>query len=1252
MKKEIIITTGIIIFALVFAMVFIIFKAPTTNINYDAETQYLKEIEKAFVVSNYTCDDNYCFVNDDKVYLNCTASSFNPECTISTKNFTGNADMVFLFDTTEVKPISLEYNPQTQTIEESFTCEDNYIVDTVNKHLFCYSTTTDDVSTYNSTIFNGSYDRGNLQTKTVYWDKEVTTWTKYNRGYEMERINFKNMTRKYTLSDIPFTANQERKFRLNLIPITTAQKHKYWIGIKPSALTWNEAIEQNKYMVLDPWTPDLNTNIIAYWSFNQTGAGDNAIDSVLSLNNHEGTSSGTSTIAGKISSAFDYSPTDYVEITNSTNLNFTLTTDSFSWAGWFYQDNVDTSKQHILGTGTATAPDAWVRSMSDNRLQWLVRDKDYDSASIQSASAVSSATWYHLTVTFDAIQHNASLWLDGSLLGSTVSANIDGYILADNWFFGSGENTILLNGRTDEFGVWGEVLSKTKIEGLYNSGTGITYQQSIIPSINILFPINSTVYTTPVDYLNYTVDASGESCWYSADQGASNSSFVTAGNNFSISTVPAWNNFTLYCNSSSGDVGLNTTDFYINKSVGTVLILPITTTLTTNTSILFEYNNTVLNTNLTNATFYLWWDNGTVINQDTYTLSGNETVNNRTIKTIGEGEYIWNVQTCGNDVSCNFGVTNFSFDIDIDGPIPLLTYPTGVLGAVVDGTTLNLNWTISETGENMTEHLQNCSYTYNGSTTYMVKATCLANYTTFGYSAGKDNITFTAWDIFNLSNEATTSWIVSLSEINQTYNAFTTEGAEEDFLIYVTVNPVYSITASQLIYNGTTYTGTTTDLGGNVFRALRTITIPSVTATGNVTFYWRFAFNDTSIVNSLSKNQSIANVLIDNCSTYTYKLLELEAIDEEEQTHINETTLNTSIEVDINVYSNDLSVSLVNYSNIFNRTNPVSICTNSNMSNALKYDAIIKYSAENYSSEYYNVQRGTLQYGLIPYNISLFDLLTEDATDFQITFKDSSFLVIEDALINIARQYVGEGTFKTVEIPKTDSNGQTVAHLVTNDIIYNMVVTKNGEVIGVFNNLIAFCEDKVTGSCFINLNAIGNNTALYDYSSSTGIDYSLDYNKTSRLLTFAFVTTDGNIKTINLTAVKMDQLGNTSACDEVLISSSGIITCNVASSIGNETLFINIYADNQLVANDYVKAGDKFNLGDTGYLFLIFMLLSFPLMFSSSKTGVIIGVLLGFISASLLSIIQGGVIGLGASLLWLIISGLILIYIINTKRET
>ena len=71
-------------------------------------------------------------------------------------------------------------------------------------------------------------------------------------------------------------------------------------------------------------------------------------------------------------------------------------------------------------------------------------------------------------------------------------------------------------------------------------------------------------------------------------------------------------------------------------------------------------------------------------------------------------------------------------------------------------------------------------------------------------------------------------------------------------------------------------------------------------------------------------------------------------------------------------------------------------------------------------------------------NITLFDLNLSDSTEFQLTFTGDDYLPLEDALIFIDRQYIAENTFKTVELPLTDSNGQTILHLVRNEVIYNI----------------------------------------------------------------------------------------------------------------------------------------------------------------------------------------------------------------------
>jgi len=692
--------------------------------------------------------------------------------------------------------------------------------------------------------------------------------------------------------------------------------------------------------------------------------------------------------------------------------------------------------------------------------------------------------------------------------------------------------------------------------------------------------------------------------------------------------------------------------------VGADLIAPTNAQKINMTTVTFQYNATQRNTNVTNVTHFIWFSNGTnfLTNTTSFGAGGdNETQEMFTLQSgLIDSPYIWTAKSCGNDVLCVMA-SNFTFETHTVATGLEVTSPSGSLGAVNDGTTLNVSWSVTEAGQNLSEHVQNCSYTYNGVTTYLSVVTCVqTNTTTFNYAAGVDNISMTVIEEFNFTTTNTTSWIVVLSEINQSWNNVTTEGASEDFTIFVNTNPAFTITAAQLTYNGTASTGTLTNPSGNLYKATETFTVPSVGSDQNVSFFWTFTLNDTSTVNGLTKNQTIQNFAVDDCSVNNIVMMNMSHKDEEFQNLLNASLYNTTIEIDLLIQSTDLTQTVVNFSNFYNETNPAQVCLNASLNQTeYVFDATIRYEGDSYSKEYYHFQRATLTNSSIPNEINLFDLLTADATEFQITFKDSNFIVVEDALINIARQYVSEGTFKTVEIPKTDSNGQTVAHLVEADVKYNMIVTKNGVVIGSFTNLIAYCEDQISGSCFISLNAVGSNTLMYNTNDTLGIAFPpIEYNKTSRILTFDFVTTDGNIKTINLSAVKMDMVGNITACDEVLSSSSGTITCTIPNSIGNDTVIINIFVDDVLVHVDYVQSGKPLDTGDFGYFFLIFMLLSFPLMLSQTKTGIILGVILGFIAASLFSFIEGGIIGFGSSGLWLIISGIILIYTLQTKDQS
>lgn len=483
------------------------------------------------------------------------------------------------------------------------------------------------------------------------------------------------------------------------------------------------------------------------------------------------------------------------------------------------------------------------------------------------------------------------------------------------------------------------------------------------------------------------------------------------------------------------------------------------------------------------------------------------------------------------------------------------------------------------------------------------------------------------------------------------YNEDTTEGNSETFTINVTTRQ--QITSADLIYNNTKYSGTLSKTG-LTYNITKTISVDTLDANINLTFYWNFTMADGTEVHSITNNQSVINLLIDDCSTHTIRILNYTLKDEENQTILGGVSMNTSIEIDLDIYPKGLTTSILNFSKKFSQTNPIGVCLNKEAVDYKLY-ATAKYSSQDREIEYHHIQNATIKNTTTPINISLLDLATADSTAFQIIYKDTNFLPVEDALIDIQRQYVSEGLFKSVEIPKTDSSGQTVAHLVLNDIVYTILVSKYGSVLATFDNIRAFCEDTITGDCKINLNAFETGIAIEDWTITKNLDYTLSFDESTREIGVIFTTADGTSATVSVNTTKSDRWGNETVCSDVLISSSGTLSCVIPESYGNVSAITRIYINNELISINQLKIfedrADYF--GGTGIILLLMLIITIPLMLITSTIGVVLGSIFGLIIAGALMLYTGfSWFGTGSAIVFLIAAGAIIIYKIAERSKT
>lgn len=553
-----------------------------------------------------------------------------------------------------------------------------------------------------------------------------------------------------------------------------------------------------------------------------------------------------------------------------------------------------------------------------------------------------------------------------------------------------------------------------------------------------------------------------------------------------------------------------------------------------------------------NASYYVWYANGTLLSTIPVSLSGNSTINTQFIDNFTLGDYKWNIQA-------TYGNSTYS----------------------------NSSWAPGG----------NFSFTYNP------------------FKVNSENYT------------------------NQTIM-----GSYEPFEINISVIPGYQISYGYLVYNGTNYAGILSYQGNNIYIIKKNISIPYVPTSTNLPFYWNILMQNGVSYNTTEHNQTVSAFAIDDCSTYSTKLFNLNMTDEDTQKQLNGTSENTTINAQIQLYSYDRSLEFLNYSIGFKDKNPASICLSSPInSSQYRLDAVIQYSSKDRQTQYYNIQNLLLQNSTMPQNITLYDLLSSEAQPFLITYKDSSFVPVENALIEITREYVQDGQFKTVEIPKTDKNGQAVGNFVLNSQIYKINIFKMGKLLASFDNVAIVCSNPTYSQCTLNLNAYLSGTEFTNFSSLGNVSYSMNFDKTTRKVTVSFSTLDGSATAVNLSLSALTTEGqNQTLCSTELKSSAGTLTCTIPSSYGNSTFITELYANGELInTNSYsIPVNPENYFGGTGIVLVLILMLTIPFMFITDKIGFIVGIFIGLILAGALVLYtQGSLIGIGSSLLWLFFVG-------------
>ena len=732
---------------------------------------------------NYEIVGDSVMVNDSNIYMLITPHTIQHsdwvELEFESKIFSGDVDVVFGFDTDGVIPTKVQYyNPHEEDTTHTYTCDYDFTYNAT--HFWCFN----EQQNGTTQIFEHDYDGGNITTQTAWWNTtDIVNWTDLSGSFNSVQFDFDGKDTWYYMSGQNINVGQDYKIRyyLEVDYLANPTTYKYDVALKPSSETIEQAIQNNHFYFIDPWadTPSLNTNLVAYYSFDDGvgGAGTNLSD--LSGGNRNLTEIGTpARSVGKLNASWFYGDSDDDKLNMSPKMDLLFNDDAISIAFWFNASAGIGGNEYLAGMDSPHftvqcigAVNYFEVAMSGNRLNATNVSEGIYTTPCNTADA----GWTFIATTYDAT--HLKLWIGNStdlLNFSKVGSGVLGavtseFVIGDHLDFNDVSG---IHGSIDEFGLWNKTLSDGEISALWNSGVGLSYATTTTSSMSIdnLQIAPSLAYATTGDLngsafiyndngnnYNVTINWTNSTNFLTQDiqnakANGTHSSFNLTGHSFTVGEV------------------INLTMFAVeqnNESINLTSSITITILDTTPTWSVHPNNQTINHT--TNISLqYTCTDPDGAPYYDILNFTGN-LLTPLTINSTGYIGYDPNVTETGTydyNVTCGQNNENISqvLNITILNNIP--TIPNNL--------SPDDNWSIFGTAVNLTcangtdidEDLLYYEFWGNISTNNfdLLQNTTSATYNWTGLTSGLDyNWNCRAYDTYNYSGFTTNRTIIPIN---------------------------------------------------------------------------------------------------------------------------------------------------------------------------------------------------------------------------------------------------------------------------------------------------------------------------------------------------------------------------------------------------------------------------------------------------------------------------------------------------------
>ena len=424
------------------------------------------------------------------------------------------------------------------------------------------------------------YIRGPIIIDTYTFDNTLTNIESFPYTHQVEVVNGKGYFYRYEVRDLDYDGETyklvdetELSFGKNM-KVTLMPDYRWaWVyktGLVKSQYDINSDYETfTGLRLFDPWSSNLNTNLTAYYNFNETAGSNipNVVDGLFNFTNYNMSDSNWG--SGKLNNA----------------INFNLSEDEFSLAGdmklfnnhsysfWVYPKDSPPSGTKVMSKANASGSSVDFIIQSGPTIMARPLQSDLSALNFDQVN-IQLKTWTHIVIVENTTHYcfyvNGSLkqclGFDGTYFlndeNLSLGARVKSNFVTDDWF----------NGSLDELGMWNRTLTTAEIAELWNDGDGITFgDYGINMNYTVGLPSGVVRYLNcSPDWEHYPTIPYEQDAIYSAINATNNGSLV---NNFNIKYVgginTGWKLFA--CNASGiGDPQADVNCINLTQSYQTI----------------------------------------------------------------------------------------------------------------------------------------------------------------------------------------------------------------------------------------------------------------------------------------------------------------------------------------------------------------------------------------------------------------------------------------------------------------------------------------------------------------------------------------------------------------------------------------------------------------------------------------------------------------------------------------------------------